>query len=231
MGGPAASVHRRRLVGGGVVQHDVHGVLDGNFLVDFLEELLELNRPMPSVQRADHRTRGNVQRGVGAGGACSDVVVTGSGRSAGQHRQHRRGAVQRLDLAIRCYHLPRSGGTSASVSPAAPPPTRAAAGIFPAAGCKRIPPTRPTSAQTRRMKAVRRLINGGVVGIVETPLAIGGTSSSRRAPSMRASSDAETRTSAWGRGRRRSRIQGLRPIVAHQLGAPGVTFRQSREAT
>ena len=53
-----------------------------------------------SVQRADHLAAGEIERGVQAGGAVPLVVVGRPRRGAGQHRQDRCGAVERLDLAL-----------------------------------------------------------------------------------------------------------------------------------
>ena len=71
-----------------------------DFAVKGLQEFLELDRPVPGVQRADDLASGQVQRGVQAGGAGTDVVVAGPGRGARQHRQHRGGAIECLDLRL-----------------------------------------------------------------------------------------------------------------------------------
>ena len=91
---------RRRLVGGAVVEDQVHVEVVGDLAVDGLQELLELDRAVAAVQRADHLAGRDVQRGVEAGGARALVVVGGALRGAGQHRQDRRGAIQGLDLGL-----------------------------------------------------------------------------------------------------------------------------------
>ena len=64
------------------------------------QELLELDRAMAGVQRADDLAGAEVQRGVEARGAVALVVVGGALGEPGQHRQDRRGAIQRLDLGL-----------------------------------------------------------------------------------------------------------------------------------
>ena len=91
---------RWRLVGDAVVEDHVHVELGGDFAVEGLEELLELDRAVAGVQRADHLAGRDVQRGVEARGAGAFVVVGRALRGAGQHRQDRRGPVQRLDLGL-----------------------------------------------------------------------------------------------------------------------------------
>ena len=65
-----------------------------------VQELLELDRAVAGVQRADHLAGGEVQRGVQARGARALVVVRRALRRAGQHRQDRRRPIERLDLAL-----------------------------------------------------------------------------------------------------------------------------------
>jgi hypothetical protein len=77
-----------------------HVELGGDFLVDLLKELLELDRAVAGVQRADHLAAGRVERGEHARGAMALVVVRRAGRRAGQHRQRRRAAIKRLDLGL-----------------------------------------------------------------------------------------------------------------------------------
>jgi glycogen operon protein len=52
--GQQPAFHRGRLVGRGVVEHDMNRILGRHLPVDGLQELLELDRPVPGVQRADH---------------------------------------------------------------------------------------------------------------------------------------------------------------------------------
>ena len=87
------------LVGGVVVHHQVQltfGVGPG----DLLEEREELLVAVPGLARADHVAGGDRQRGEQRGGAVPFVVVGAPLGQPGLHRQHRRGPVQRLDLAF-----------------------------------------------------------------------------------------------------------------------------------
>ena len=65
-----------------------------------LQELAELDRAVAGVQRPDHLAGRDVERGVQARGAVADVVVAGPRGGAGQHREHRLGAVEGLDLGL-----------------------------------------------------------------------------------------------------------------------------------
>ncbi len=58
---------RRGLVRGGVVQDQVHVEIGGDFLLECVEELLELDSAVAGVQPADHFPGGDVQSGVEAG--------------------------------------------------------------------------------------------------------------------------------------------------------------------
>jgi hypothetical protein len=53
-------------VRGGVVEHEVDVELVGDLTVDRGQKLLELDRAVALVQRADHPARADVQRGVQA---------------------------------------------------------------------------------------------------------------------------------------------------------------------
>ena len=69
-GWPASQrLDRRGLVRGAVVEDHVHVELGGDLAVEGLQELLELDRAVAGVQRADHLAGGDVQRGVEARGA------------------------------------------------------------------------------------------------------------------------------------------------------------------
>ncbi|ALE76820.1 hypothetical protein FRP1_28940 (plasmid) [Pseudonocardia sp. EC080625-04] len=85
-------------MGGGVVQHQVHVELGGDFAVEGAQELAELDRPMAGVQGTDDLAGGDVEGGVEARGAVADVVVAGPRRAAGQHRKDGLGAIESLDL-------------------------------------------------------------------------------------------------------------------------------------
>jgi hypothetical protein len=68
---------------------------------DLFEEAQELLVTMPGLAGRGDLPGGDLQRGEQGGGAVPDVVM---GAPLGQprlHRQHRRGAVQRLDLGLR----------------------------------------------------------------------------------------------------------------------------------
>ncbi len=78
----------------------MHVELGGYLFVDLLEELLELDRAVAGVQRADHLAGGDIQRCEEAAGAVAFVVVGGARRRAGQDRQDRSAAIERLDLAL-----------------------------------------------------------------------------------------------------------------------------------
>ena len=88
------------LVGGVVVADEVDVELGGDGLVDGDQELAELDRAVPAVQVGDHVAVGDVERREQAGDAVADVVVGAPLGHAGHHRQHRLGAVQRLDLGL-----------------------------------------------------------------------------------------------------------------------------------
>ena len=98
--GGQPALDRRRLVGGGVVEHEVDVEVGGDLAIERGQELLELDRAVAGVQRADDLAGGDVQRGVEARGAGALVVVGGALGRAGQHRQDRRGAIERLDLGL-----------------------------------------------------------------------------------------------------------------------------------
>ena len=83
------------LVGGVVIEDQVHVELGGNLLVDADEESLELSGAVAPVQRADHFSRGHVQGGEEAGGAVAHIVVTATLRGARHHRQDRLESVER----------------------------------------------------------------------------------------------------------------------------------------
>ena len=87
-------------MGGVVVTDQVHVQVGGDLLVQLGQELLELGGAVAAVDGADDLAGGHVQRGEQGGDAVADVVVGAPLGHAGHHRQHRRRAVQRLDLAL-----------------------------------------------------------------------------------------------------------------------------------
>ena len=94
------ALDRRRLVGRGVVEHDVHVEVRRHGGVDQVEEAAELLGAMPRRHLRDHLPGGDVEGGVEVGGAVADVVVCLPRRHPRHQRQHRRRAVERLDLRL-----------------------------------------------------------------------------------------------------------------------------------
>jgi hypothetical protein len=77
----------------------VQGQLGGDLGVQLGQELCELHRPVPAVERGDDGSVGDVERGEQAGHAVADVVVGSPLGPAGHHGQYRLAAGQRLGLA------------------------------------------------------------------------------------------------------------------------------------
>jgi hypothetical protein len=71
-----------------------------HLLVDPIEKASELDRPVPSVQLADHLTGGHVQSGEERGGAVQAVVVASPLRRSRSHGEDGLGAVESLDLSL-----------------------------------------------------------------------------------------------------------------------------------
>jgi hypothetical protein len=94
------ALDRRRLVGGGVVEHDVHVEVRGHGGIDQVEEAAELLRPMARRHFGEHLSGCDIERGVEVGGAVADVVVALPRRHPRHQRQHRRRTVERLDLRL-----------------------------------------------------------------------------------------------------------------------------------
>jgi hypothetical protein len=94
--GSEPAFDRGGLVGGVVVEHEVHLQLGGDLAVDRLQQALELDRAMAVVQRSDYLSRGGVQGSEQAEGTVALVVVRSALGHARQHRQNRRGPIQRL---------------------------------------------------------------------------------------------------------------------------------------
>src|SRR5947208_3447707 len=69
------ALDRRRLVGRGVVEHNMHVEMSRHRGLDQVEETAELLRPMPWRHLGEHLAGGDVERGVEIGGAVADVVV------------------------------------------------------------------------------------------------------------------------------------------------------------
>ena len=93
-------LHRHGLVGRVVVHDDVDVQPLGDAAVDLFEEVEELPRPVATIALADDEAGGDIESGKERGGAVALVVVGPPLGHARQHRQHRLGAVERLDLAL-----------------------------------------------------------------------------------------------------------------------------------
>lgn len=87
-------------VGALVVADQVYVEAGWDGLVDGDQELLELDRAVLTVQFADDRAVGGVERGEQAGDAVAVVVMGAAFGHAGHHRQDRLGAFQGLDLGL-----------------------------------------------------------------------------------------------------------------------------------
>src|SRR6478609_7826659 len=122
----------RTHVGGVVVADQVHIQLGGYLLVQLGQKLLELRGAVAAVDRSVDLAGGYVQGGEQRGDAMAKVVMRASYGQPGHHRQHRRRAVQGLDLGFlihtehqRLHRLSRPGARcrdySRSVSPGRSP--------------------------------------------------------------------------------------------------------------
>src|SRR5579872_2757933 len=90
------SFDHRGLMGSVIVEDQVDVEMSGDFGVDELQELLELDGPMPMVDRADHLSGGHVQGCEETGGAMADIVVAAPLGRAGHERQDRLRPIQSL---------------------------------------------------------------------------------------------------------------------------------------
>ena len=72
----------------------------GHGALHLVEEGAELARPVPLHAAPDDRAGGGVEGGEQGGRAVALVIMAAPLRLARPHRQHRLGAVQRLDLAL-----------------------------------------------------------------------------------------------------------------------------------
>ena len=93
-------VHRRCLVRGELVADDVDGQAGVGLLVDLIEEVAEVGRPVLRGQMADDLAGGGVQRGEQVDGAVPDVIMATPLGHARDHRLHRHGPLQHLDLRL-----------------------------------------------------------------------------------------------------------------------------------
>lgn len=86
------------LVGGCVVEHEVHVEVHGHRCLDLVQERPEFCRAVTSLAGSDHRASLHVQRGEQVRGAMALIVVAPSLNLAGTHRQNRGSALDGLDL-------------------------------------------------------------------------------------------------------------------------------------
>ena len=91
-------LHHWSLVRGQVVADHVDGQAGLDLAVDLAREVPEVDGPVLRRQAADDLAGSGVQRGEQVDGAVPDVVVAAALRGAGDHRQHRGGPLQGLDL-------------------------------------------------------------------------------------------------------------------------------------
>src|SRR3989304_2997571 len=84
------ALDRRRLVGRGVIDDDVHVELGWYRLVDEVQESTELLGAVARRGVGDHVARCDVQSGVEIGGAVALVVVRAPLRRTGQQWKNRR---------------------------------------------------------------------------------------------------------------------------------------------
>jgi len=96
--GQQPPVHDGGLVRGQVVADHVDGQAGAGLPVDLVQEVPEVHGPVLGGQVADDLAGGGVQRGEQVDGAVPDVVMAAPLGCPGDHRQHRSGPLQRLDL-------------------------------------------------------------------------------------------------------------------------------------
>src|SRR5580692_7014176 len=94
------SFHTRRLVGRKVVEHDVDTEVARNLLVECVEELNELDTPMPAPCAADDLAGGYVERGEKIERAVSEVVVRASLRLSRLQREQGLRPLERLNRGL-----------------------------------------------------------------------------------------------------------------------------------
>ena len=91
-----------------VVHRQMHVQLGWHVGLDGAQKLQEFTAAKTSMQFANDFARGDVQRREQCGRAVAHIVVRTSLRDARGQRQHRLGAIQRLDLA-RLVHAQHQG--------------------------------------------------------------------------------------------------------------------------
>src|SRR5262249_34920671 len=86
---------------GGIVIHDDMDIDPfGDLIIDLLEEVQELGRPMTLVAFADDEPRGDIERSEQRGRAMPHVAVRATLRYTRHHRQDRLLAIECLDLTF-----------------------------------------------------------------------------------------------------------------------------------
>jgi hypothetical protein len=88
------------LAGGEVVADDVDAEAGLDLLVDLVQEVAEVGGRVLGGEFADDLAVGDVQGGEQVGGAVPLVVEAAPLGHSGQHREHRGGALQGLDLGF-----------------------------------------------------------------------------------------------------------------------------------
>ena len=106
--GQQPPVHHRCLAGGQVVADHVDGQAGLGLPVDLIQEVPEVDGPVPGGQLAGHLAGGGVQRGEQVDGAVPDVIMAAPPGGAGQHGQHRGGPFQGLVIRGNHDQAPRS---------------------------------------------------------------------------------------------------------------------------
>ena len=92
--------HLGMLVGGIVVEHEMEIEFWRSVAVDGSQEAQELLMPVALHALADHRPGGDIEGGEQRGRAMALIIMGHGAGTALLHRQPRRGAVERLDLAL-----------------------------------------------------------------------------------------------------------------------------------
>jgi hypothetical protein len=90
----------RGFVGGVVVDDQMERAAARDLVVNRLQELAELHRPMAAMKLPDHGARLEVECGEQVGSAVTQIVGSTPLRLAGAHRQQRLTAIECLDLAL-----------------------------------------------------------------------------------------------------------------------------------
>ncbi len=87
-------------VGAIVIQDEMHLQFGGHVVLDGIEKAAEFAGAMTTMELAQHMATGHVESGEQTGSAVPSVVVSAAFDLSRTHGQQRRGAVQRLNLAL-----------------------------------------------------------------------------------------------------------------------------------